>query len=171
MFLVPWNTIFPPPAPKPDVPAQQRSQIYYYLSYASPRLVDDLTLIEQTNSTNGIYYTGELSSELEAILGDVVDAYNADPSTTAPVTLEEVHYGLTDGIVEATADGTWDSSFMRFLRWTNSIAQLVYNKDLFRGDESIMHAAGDPVVSIKIKNYDFINGRESAPSDFQFAWE
>jgi len=129
VFLVPWSHIFPPSAPKPNIPAQQRSQINYSLGYASPRLVDDLTLVEQTNPASGSYYKGELSSELETILQDLVNAYNADPSTTAPVTFEEVHYGLTDGIVEATASGTWNSPFMRFLRWTRLPANIVYKGD------------------------------------------
>ena len=96
---------------------EQEAQILFALRRAGTSFADEITLIEHTDSEGNYYYVGEISPELDPHLGNLVDAYNADPETTMPITLQELRYCLTDGLAEATEKNKVETSFRHFLKW------------------------------------------------------
>ena len=167
VIFIPWGSLFPP-EPTVDVLRIQWNQIMRITNEARSGFHRHITLIEQVDENGKPYYIGELDSVLDDLLKPLVDAYNADPSTTKPLTLDELRYSLTDGIVEATAPGTKESAFYAFLCWCGTPADLVYRTDITHANGTIS-LAGDPVKGIS--NYDYIRSRDGAFSFFVYSWE
>ena len=168
VIFIPWGSLFPP-KPTVDELYNQWYQIMRITNEAGTDLNDHITLIERVDENGKPYYIGELDSELDALLKPLVDTYNADPSTTKPLTLDELRYCLTEGIVEATAPGTKESAFYAFLCWCDTPAELVYRVDITHVNGTIS-SAGDP-IEVRISNYIYIKDIESFHSDFVYSWE
>lgn len=155
LLYIPWGCTSPiessPGQDEANILRQQKNSILVYLYEAGHDFPDEITLEEHRDEDGNPYYVGILSDELEEILIDLVDAYNADPNTETPITTEEVRYALTDGIVEATKERNWGSAFGQFILWCGELAEnvVVYDSD---GTE-----LGNPGVS----NYEYIRDRQS----------
>ncbi len=80
----------------------QRIQIILMFQEADYSLYRLVSLEEREDSSDGIYYTGVIEDELDAQLDELVETYNADPDTVDGVTVDDVRYSLTEGVVEAT---------------------------------------------------------------------
>ena len=166
-----WGRIFPT-RPSADLLQAQGSQIVYYMNkHAGFDFCTHISLEEQTDTDGNPYFVGKIDPELDAVLASLVDTYNTDPSTTKPITRGEVRYNLTEGIAEATVNGTESSAFCRFLNWCNNPADLVWKRDS-ESAEGIPHSAGDSVNIKSITNYDFVLEGEKPPySDMKYSWE
>ena len=106
---------------------KQKGQILSVLGQASLTFSNDITLIENTDSDGNPYYVGEIGPDLGTYLDNLVDAYNADPETTKPITLEELRYCLTDGLAEATEPNKVETSFRHFLKWCSMPVDIMHN--------------------------------------------
>ena len=143
-----------PPSEDPDLILQrQTSQIGYGFRFTSKDFQKNIQLVEKTDSEGNPYCIGEISPELDAILDQLVDSYNTDPRTTEHITVEEVRYCLTEGIVEATDYSIKESNFLSFLLWCNSPADLVY-KEYDTDPGGIEHHPGESVGDTNTSNYE-----------------
>ncbi len=137
---------------------------------ANSTLNKQVSLDERENAEDGIYYTGVIGDELDAILDELVDNYSADPSRKEfPITIEEVRYCLTDGLVEAARDENRESSFRRFLKWTGIYANLVYTESTYDGSGNVVIEAGTEVQGIT--NYNYALYRDTRDNDKEYSWE
>jgi len=147
-----------------------KTDINFVLRTRADGSISQLVTIEERQDEYGKpYLVGVLSDKLDAYLEDLVAAYNADPSTTKPITVDEVRHSFTVGIAEACADENRDSAFRDFLYWTGKPADLVYNGHAINTDGT-EHFEGDPFVT-KTTNYIFVVARNSTFENFKFAWE
>ena len=165
IIFIPWGSLFPP-EPTVDVLRIQWNQIMRITNEAGSDLNDHITLIERVDAEGKPYYVGELDSVLDDLLKPLVDTYNADPSTTKPLTLDELRYSLTDGIVEATGPGTKESAFNAFLWWCDAPANLVYRED----NPGSGISAGDIAV-VKFTNYIHIINKDIQGWPHRYPWE
>ena len=117
---------------------KQETQILFVLRRAGTSFADNITLTERTDSEGNYYYIGEINPELDSCLKDLVDAYNADPETTLPITLEELRYCLTDGLAEETELGTHESNFRHFLKWCGVLVDIMHNNGSLKYPRSTM---------------------------------
>jgi len=165
-----WNHI---PSDELEVdPLQlEEYQITSYMNeYAGYDFCTHISLFIHTDSDGNTYLIGKLDPELDTMLASLVYAYSIDPRNTKSITVDEVRYNLTEGIVEATAKDTKFSAFYYFLCWCDTPADLVWRSDGVT-DDGVPHSTGDPVGQ-DIKNFDFITGREgSVYSQFKYPWE
>ena len=150
---------------------EQRRQITSVLGASGLYSPYEVLLIEQTDSEENLIIVGELTPELDAVLKNVVDAFNADPKVSVSITLEEARYNLTKGIVEATLQGTEEIPFRVFLDWTGTRAVLVY-KGYYRDTDGTEHYEGEPVVHRVITNFVFVVSRDAdILKNYKFAFE
>lgn len=152
-----------------------KADITFILREADDHISLLVTIEERQDEHGRPYLVGVISDKLDVDLEDLVAAYNADPSTTKPITVDEVRYSLTAGIVEACADDNRDSAFCDFLYWTGKDVDLVYNGHV-TDSNGTEHFEGDPADtkgrdSKGITNYMFVVGREGLYENYKFAWE
>jgi len=145
--------------PKVETIEDQKSRIRLFLSNAGSFFIDLVILEEHTDANGEPYCVGVLVPKLDMVLPDLVDAYNADPSTTKHATEEEIRFWLTDGIAEATASGTEGKELHSFLKWLSKTAELVRRDN---PEELVKHFHS---------NYDFILARDGTLKDYKFSWE
>ncbi len=152
------------PSPAPlnveDYLYKQRGQIVYVLSRGEIGFKDEITLMEQTDEDGTPYYVGVLSGDLDAMLDEMVDRYNADPTTEIPVTIEEIRFCLTSGIAEATDGIRAEDPLMRFIHWTAAPADLVNRED-----------KSEMISNEPISNYYYFLERDGLFSDFEYRSE
>ena len=148
---------------------ESRHQIVMVLQIADYDFGQSVSIVESTDENGKPCLVGVLSDELDAALEGLVNDYNADPSTDKKVTIEEIRYCLTEGIVSATSKENSNSPFWGFLYWTDDPAVLVYSMDVTTSS-GMSSVIGDPVVGTNLSNYDFSTGREGNPF-YTFAWE
>ncbi len=151
-------------------PNQQKMLIQLMLQEADFRFCNLISLEEREDATDGIHYTGVIGAELDAILNELVDTYNADPSTKDEISIENIRRNLTEGIAESAKEENWDSPFLQFLRWTDSAADLVYAENLYDDSGNVLHAIGDSARTDGISNFDFVKDREDF-SSFNYSWK
>ncbi len=138
------------------------------LQEADTGFYQQMSIEERANTEDGIYYTGVIGDELDAMLDELVDSYNEDPSRKEyPVTIAEVRYCLTEGLVEAAENENRESSFRRFLKWTGIFADLAYrwNKP---DEDGTVHSVGEPAPTT-LTNYYYILGKDLY-SDYDYSW-
>ena len=150
---------------------ESRHQIVMVLQIADYDFGQSVSIVESTDENGKPCLVGVLSDELDAALGDLVDTYNADPSTTKPITVEEARNCLTEDIVAATSRENKESPFWSFLYWTDDPAELVYRENRLDSNGNIVQGAGDPVASNTITNYDFLTETGDVFSNYKFIWE
>ena len=140
-----------------DTSYPSRSNISYMLGIPGDHFRGGINLVETEDSEGNSYYIGEITPELDAELAALVDFYNADPSTTEAIILEEVRYSLTEGLSEATQQE--DSAFREFLKWLGGDADLVYREN------------GAEVGGSSTSNYYYVTHRDSTLESFCSSWE
>ena len=136
----------------------QEVQISVALSLAGHSFSNEIALKEQEDA-RGKYYVGVISEKLDSVLSSLVEAYNADVITTVSITEEDLRYSLTEGLVEATSNSNTNSSFMCFLRWAGTPADLVYAGDM----PSAGIIGGTEVPSNSTTNYEYFSDPDSFP--------
>ena len=167
-LFIPWSYLFPPALTDDEILALQRGQIFSASGVSTSAVLEELSLKVETGSDGRPFYVGVISPKLDEVLDVLVDAYNADPSTTKPIHLKEVRLSLTEDIVNATTKENEYSPFMHFVYWTYEPAELVYIKDETHGDV-VVGIPGQP-VEVEITNYDYLR-QQKEYSNYQFAWE
>ena len=133
----------------------QESIIYWVLNDSDARLIEMVNLGVIRDDAGNLLYTGELKSSAAPFLKDLVDSYNADPSTTIPITQDEVETALTADIVKSTENviDNKDDSFVAFVLWCQDDADLVYKGDVPNVDGSVS------------------KGGDTGCPNFEFSWE
>ncbi|MCL2808285.1 MAG: hypothetical protein FWD27_09085 [Coriobacteriia bacterium] len=142
-IFVPWETLFP--KRYSPMEAQWRalndySQIFYYYS----DIISELYLYEQRDEDGNYSYRAMLGPTLDLLLGELVDTYNEDPSTTIAITEEYTRHYLTDRLLAPATSYTVYTSggvthygpepdeeregCIEFIGWLDSTANLVYVK-------------------------------------------
>ena len=168
-LFIPWSNLFPPALTDKEILALQRGQIFSASGVSTSAILEELSLKVETGSDGRPFYVGVISPKLDEVLDVLVDAYNADPSTTKPIHLKEVRLSLTEDIVNATTKENEYSPFMHFVYWTYEPAELVWR---YSGTDlnGIERTAGQPVEGTGLTNYTFSTNRKGN-SNYQFAWE
>ena len=138
----------------------QASQISYYMNkYAGYDFCTHISLFIHTDSDGNSYLIGKLDPELDTMLVSLVDAYHIDPRNSKHITVDEVRYNLTEGIIEATTKGTEFSAFYYFLCWCDTPADLIWKEDIY-SDGKLLYSAGDPTGNTITSNFEFVFYRE-----------
>jgi len=148
----------------------ERACIQQRLGVSSFGLVQQISIEERQDEKGNPHLVGVLSDWLDGVLEDLVDAYNADPTTESKATLEEVRFDLTEGLAELCKPNTLNSPIMEFLYWCGRPAELVYNEDVFGTYGGLIHAEGEPVIQAgSIVNFKFVVYPDSFHA-YRFAW-
>lgn len=142
---VPWDKISSS-EPTDNSLQVQEWEIMRVLGYAGSHFQKDITLTETTDSNSNQYYIGEISPELNALLEPLVDAYNASPSPTDSISVQEIRRCLTNKIADAARYSSEPSPFIDLLHWCNEDADLIH----LDGSE----------VSITASNYMYIADKD-----------
>jgi len=135
-----------------------QGQVFNTLGYAGTdssgeSFRDYVIVIEMTDTRGKPYYVGEIAPEFDTLLASLVENYNIDPATTKPITLQEARYSLTEDIAEATARSNWESTFMVFIRWCGSKADLVYANDIPNTDRLAGTAVARPPSNFRYTQF------------------
>ena len=124
--VIPWAQ----PAARENEERQlrlQRDEIQGLISKAGTKFLEEFALEEREGEEGDLYYVGILSDNLNGWLADLVGVYNADPSTTEPITVEEVRYSLTEGISYTANEPDLHAAFVAFIQWCGRDIELVEN--------------------------------------------
>ncbi len=152
----------------------QQNNIYRMLNDPDARFINLINLYVTKDDTGNLCFRGELNSSASSLLKDLVDSYNADPSTTIPITQDEVETALTADIVKSTENviDNKDDSFVAFVLWCQDDADLVYNKNLYDDEGNILHSRGsDANTNKSLSNYAYLLGGDTGCPNFEFSWE
>jgi hypothetical protein len=172
-ILIPWGSIFKERPSAHELELEKQSGIYYYRSgFLLGRDLRRVVSLDQSTDADGTtFYTVRLVSGAEEILGEMVDAYDTIPGMQ-PITIGEVTYCLTDGmLLESTDQWAEGSAFRQFITWCDAYAstppdpeegsntpvpeyperplpgwELVYKDDRYDADGNKVIVAGDPVI-------------------------
>jgi len=155
--------------PKVDLDWEETC-IWHTLSSTDLGFERQVSIKEKQDENGNPYLVGVLSDQLDGELKDLVDTYNADPSTDKKATLDEVRYDLTEGIVEFCTTDNTSSPTLAFLLWCGDPADLVYIGDHFGDDGTLIHTEGDPVNTKTITNYSFVIDPDSY-TYCRFTWQ
>ena len=153
----------------------QQNNIYRMLNDPDARFINLINLYVTKDDTGNLCFRGELNSSASSLLKDLVDSYNADPSTTIPITQDEVEASLSTDIVAATENGISDANvpFTAFVLWCRDDADLVYKDTVVNETtKKVVHTGGQSANSNgAVSNYTFILGRNEIFSEDEFSWE
>ena len=166
--------------------AEQKVQINRMLGATSGISYNEITLQEEIDEQGNSYYVGELSDEMDVLLGELVDVYNNALSTEVPVTEEEARHCLTSGLarsayefsffgsllisneelyeeIEVSGEIITEKPYMYFLVWLGALADLEYRRDAIDYD-GVRHFEGERVEDNgSITNYKIISNPEAYP--------
>ena len=159
--------------PKVDLEWEARC-IWRTLDCTELKLEQQVSLEEKQDESGNPYLVGVLSDKLDGELQDLVNTYNTDPSTDKKVTVDEVRYNLTEGIVEFCMMDDADialSPTFAFLRWCGDPAELEYNENQYKDDGSLVVSEGDPANQDgAISNYEFVT-KVKDNSYLRYTWQ
>jgi len=160
-------------SPEPTVDLNwEETCVWHTLSCTDYYLEKQVSLEERQDENGNPYVVGVLGDELDGKLKDLVDTYNADPSTDKMATVDEVRHDLTEGIVEFCTTDNTSSPTLAFLLWCGDPADLEYKLTTVDGiTGALLHTEGDPAnPEGSITNYSFVTGPRSYP-DLRYTWQ
>jgi len=156
---------------------EERINILRALDGPSSSLQRHITIEERQDENGTPYLVGVLTGWADEVLEDLVDAYNADPSTKKMVTLEEVRFDLTEGLAQTSKPENLESPTRALLHWCDSPAELEYAMNLRNDDGVLVRSEGDPVKTydpetkqVIISNYSFV-AHPDAYRNYRFVWQ
>jgi len=103
----------------------QQHNITNLLLVANNNFDESFSLTLHYSCTGEPFYIAVPDEETDAIVDKLVDAYNADPSTTDSVETSYIKDCLTEDIAALSYPVDWDSSFVHFLQWCHKPADIV----------------------------------------------
>ena len=80
----------------------------------------DFFLDTSMSEKGELNWLGVISDSLDGRLTYLVDDYNSDPSTSAPITVEEARHSFTEGVSDVAAHPDSHLAFVAFLQWCGS---------------------------------------------------
>ena len=141
-----------------DDSVYQHNQIIQMLHLVNFHLDKSIDLELCYDNEGNSYYIGILDEKMDALFGELVETYNADPSTSLSIDATEVRYNLTEGITAAAFSKDQGNSFYAFLAWCGKPADLVYKE------------TGATVNTKLVTNYIFMVDKE-ALNNWEYRWE
>lgn len=101
---------------------------------------------------------------------ELLESYNADPSTDVPLTLDELEWQLGDGLLDTLGDGRarYTAPAALFLDWCEAPADLVYNQESVARNYTPGETANPKGT---ISNFGFVKGGSEDYPNYQFRWE
>ncbi len=161
------------PSPAPlnieDYLHKQWNQIMHILGQGGSGFSEEFTWEKQTDEEGTSYYVGVLSDDLDAMLDEMVDRYNVDPTTEKPVTIEKIQFCLTSGIAEATDGIRAEDPLMRFIHWAAAPADLVYKEGTVLPDGStVTELRAFDLDEKPPSNYEYLLRRGGTYFDFEY---
>jgi len=143
----------------------EETSISHMLYSTSKDLKQHVFLEERLDEKGKPYLVGVLDDKLNGALKDLVDAYNADPTTESIVTREEVRFDLTEGLTELCKSENAFSSTMEFLSWCGAPAEIEYDRTLVADDGSVVQTEGVSAnLGRWITNFNFV----TSPIDYPY---
>ncbi|MDR0308996.1 MAG: hypothetical protein LBH87_03605 [Coriobacteriales bacterium] len=172
--LIPWDKVLNP-VPKPEPPTKEQTlrgqqQDIQDAFGDNQQFYSSISFTDSVDEDGNPYCVGVLDEKTDALVAELVNAYNADPETIKPITEEEARYSLTDGIVQACSNEMKNSPFREFLGWCSESANLVYKETYYDENGNPFCVSGEKVIGSTITNYKFVMGSSDVFYNYTFSW-
>lgn len=135
-------------------------------SYIDSDFYKELTFEDRTDERGNAYVAVKFSTELDAVFGELVENYNADPETEAFISENEARLGLTDGLTVSAKRMYYDREdpLLQFLKWTSEEARLV------AVERTGFNAVGS-AFRFEMTNYDYLVSDSDFMNNYHYVWE
>ncbi|MDR0308414.1 MAG: hypothetical protein LBH87_00595 [Coriobacteriales bacterium] len=122
VLLIPWNSILKNHPTAHELELEKQLDNYYYgKNQLGKDLSESISLEESTDADGNTLYTAVLNPKVDKIFIDMVEIYNSGPGMD-PLTIENVRYDLTEGMLKSTDQWVKENPFRQFITWCNASA-------------------------------------------------